>query len=687
MLTIRYINPTGMFSYGRSHNIDVEHKGLVNLVGVNDDKGGDSNGAGKSSLFNAMCEILYGENPTGVSGNEVANQVMDSGFAGRVEFCSWEGIYYRVTYCRAWKEDFYPVDTDNKVKYRGAKPSLFFDKFEDDQWKDARADSMKNTKELIVEALGITYGRFLSIAYLSHRIGSLFLRGTNADRMDIMAGITGVEEWDNILVNARAKKLSIQHESAAAQQKLSHEEGALAQLQIRLVQMESADYPAQLVTLGESLKKGVDSLASIEEIIIQKQEEVEGLSADLASAYERTGAGDLSQQISDLAVKESELRNPSFIDDSLPEFDPVHRQNVEYKRIELDRLRGTIRAVTGEADVWALEECPTCGSTITETMRKQVQSKVDKLEEENTALEGEWVSLVKLCNAEEEKVQKARQTKYNKRLKKADKLKDQVAELRVQLKNSTVEYERVGGLVNQVNADLQQAKVTRAQLGGAQASFTQQQADVKLRVDEVESLKNSIQVKEGLIAPLKANVDSDTEELAILGWVIQNVPYIKLHRMSVAMSHLSDKVNGYLSDMGDTVRVNITSFDEKKSTKGAGDVKDMLKSEVKVEVIDGEKNIDPRLYSDGETSKISNALIRALHELAMQGGHGCNLILLDEIFSFVDLNNSQRLAESFRDVGKGTTLVTDNSGYVNDLMEFAEVWVARKRNGMTLLEA
>jgi len=188
------------------------------------------------------------------------------------------------------------------------------------------------------------------------------------------------------------------------------------------------------------------------------------------------------------------------------------------------------------------------------------------------------------------------------------------------------------------------------------------------------------------VSELKQAIEGDLADLSVMEWLISNIPFVKLHRMSVAMSHLSELVNRYLSEMGDTVRVNLSSFREKKSGKGAGDVKDLLKSEIKVEVVDGGKNIDPRLYSDGETSKISNALIRALHDLATSAGHGCNLVLLDEIFSFVDASNSQRLAESFKDVVAGTTLVTDNSGHVSNLMEFNEVWTARKTNGMTVLE-
>jgi hypothetical protein len=60
---------------------------------------------------------------------------------------------------------------------------------------------------------------------------------------------------------------------------------------------------------------------------------------------------------------------------------------------------------------------------------------------------------------------------------------------------------------------------------------------------------------------------------------------------------------------------------------------------------------------------------------------------LDEIFSYVDANNSQRIASSFSDIpAEMTYIVTDNSGMVNDLMSFNETWTARKSNGLTTIE-
>jgi hypothetical protein len=62
-------------------------------------------------------------------------------------------------------------------------------------------------------------------------------------------------------------------------------------------------------------------------------------------------------------------------------------------------------------------------------------------------------------------------------------------------------------------------------------------------------------------------------------------------------------------------------------------------------------------------------------------------MLMDEIFSFVDVGNSQKIANSLANfLNKGTVFLTDNSGSVNNLINFDQVWVARKKNGQTMLE-
>lgn len=62
-------------------------------------------------------------------------------------------------------------------------------------------------------------------------------------------------------------------------------------------------------------------------------------------------------------------------------------------------------------------------------------------------------------------------------------------------------------------------------------------------------------------------------------------------------------------------------------------------------------------------------------------------MLMDEIFSFIDSANSQKMAQSFSGILEtGTVILTDNSGKVRDFVDFEKVWVAEKMNGITTLK-
>ena len=429
MLIIRKINPTGMFSYGWVPDIDVEQRGRVHLLGINNDTGGDSNASGKSSLFNSICEILFGENPTEVSGDKVINNKMDSGFAGRVEFVSWEGVYYRVTYCRKWKEDYYPVDNDTQTAYKASTANLFFEKYDGNCWKDLRGSNMGETRKFVLTALGITYSRFVSIAYLSPRVGSTILRGKNADRVDIFAGITGVEEWDKVLANSRSRKISIQQEVASVQQQISYTEGQCQQLQQRLDQMRLTNWEELLAKYDHDLQYQNEQITVIETRINEKLTAIAEATNAQQVAYQQTGVGALSQEISDLTIKVNELCNPHFIDESLSQFDQTHSQNVEDKRAELNLKRGELNAFLSKGDFREIDVCPTCGVPIDAGRKEHIQKEVDIIEEAIIQLEGEVCSLSKVRDDEEERVRSSREITYNERRAYAEELKKEMQKL------------------------------------------------------------------------------------------------------------------------------------------------------------------------------------------------------------------------------------------------------------------
>jgi ABC-type dipeptide/oligopeptide/nickel transport system ATPase subunit len=327
-----------------------------------------------------------------------------------------------------------------------------------------------------------------------------------------------------------------------------------------------------------------------------------------------------------------------------------------------------------------MKNCPTCGSKIDKAKKDSISTKIAEME---SAL-----------NVAREDFRASKESWDYFKNNETQRFHNEIELLRSSISKSQEEIQKELNTYHSIDSSVSEKNVI-IESHNNKMNYIKSMGDVKNR--EINNIEESLKKLESIklrIAKSSVEIDeksssiySITGDIGICDWFINNVPYIKLHKLSTSMEELTNVVNGYLSDMGDTIRVNISSFDEKAKKKNAADVKDLLKSEVKVEINDGDKKIDPRLYSDGEISKVSNAFIRGLNELARKFGYGCNLMLLDEVFSFIDMDNSHKLVDSFKkDFRKrGTVLITDNSGISENLLTFDGTWIARKSNGKTVL--
>lgn len=666
MLYVTAIQPTGMLSFGPSELIPLNENKFVNLTGVNEDKNGDSNGAGKTSFFNSICRILFGEDPTGVKSDKVSNTLWGHGYAGRLEFISWENIPYRITDCRDWKEgNYYPNDNDNQAVYKGTK--LFLDRWDGSRWVDCQGKGILDTRKIIIRAIGMSYSRFLAISYMSHRVGDLFLRGDDKDRMDVLSGVSGVEAWDRKAEDFRNRRKPVNKEIADKTQSLSYKEGQLAMLQQQLEPLLTTDWNAVILQATKAIGTLHGNIEAAQKIVSSIQARY-----NLAVNDANPPSSNIYQNRQELVRQQATLRVQS--ESPLPETD-----DIKAFRAEISRLNGVKSSYSGEVGLATLEKCPTCGHKVTKAQKDRITKKVEDAEtdlaHQQSLLNGALIQL-----SEENKTQKTEILGQIVNLSnQIDQIDQQVAQIDAARVEAGKKISLISGELNAANAELNNFNYEKVRLEGQLTQYDTKKGEVVKAQAAVAEATNGID-------SLKVEIETLQAEVAVYDWFIQNIPYIKLHKLSLTMKLLSDRTNHYFEDMGDTTRIKISPFNEKQKKKGA-DLKDLLKGEVNVEITDGDKNIDPRLYSDGETSKISNALIRALHDMATSNGHGCNLIMLDEIFSFVDTNNSQKLAESFySNLSKGITLITDNSGVVQNLMNFDETWVARKKNGITTIE-
>jgi len=689
-LTIHSVNPTGMFSYGKSESIPILNKGLVHLVGQNDDQGGDSNGSGKSSLFNAICELLFHENPTGAKNDDVVNKVWGKGMAGRLTFTAKDGNHYRITYCRNWKDSFYDVDNDNKIAYCGT--ALFLDRYDKSAgvWRDFRGSGMPETKEKIKDLVGITYQRFLAISYMSHRVGNMFLRGTNKDRMDLLSGIIGIEEWDAILEKCRKLRKGLKDQTDSLIGKISYEEGSIQTLREQLQNIRVHDIHNTIVRLAEEVtaKREEWALKNNEKKLVE--EELRSVQEEQHKTLNQDRIDLLKQEDAKLRIELNSLersRQPKHISQ-----DADLLQKLNSINSEISQLEGQLRYIEKSDNVLLdTDNCPTCESPISQEKKDHIKQEkknvIDEISSKISKLKNESVS-VNTMLSEDLEVRKSEETARQESLYiKAQEIIMRLNQIHEDVNREYAAYKGFEGKLREVqdriNALVSELNEIRTE--GSRRSSEIEHLQSKL--SDFGTLEGQISEKQANVSFLRDEIGGIQQDLDEYSWLIDNIPAIKLHKMGAAMEEISNLVNDYFISLGDTLRVNISPFNPKVKPKNASDVKSMMKDEVSVRIVDGQKDILPSLYSDGELGKVSLAISKALNEIARKSGQGCNLMMMDEIFGFMDAANSQRIAQSLSSLlNRGTVFLTDNSDKVRDLVNFKHVWTARKSNGQTVLE-
>jgi len=686
MLELVSVNPTGMFSYGPSKDVDLRNKGLVNLVGVNQDKQGCSNGAGKTSLFNAICELLFRQNPTGAKNDEIINNSWDRGFCGRISFKSWEQVPCRVTYCRKWKEVYYEVDNDTETSYTGT--SLYFDKFLEGKWRNQCGASMADTSASIVSAIGLSYAQFVSISYMSHRVGSVFLRGSNKERMDLMSGIAGIEEWDRVLDNSRSSRRDLLSSVQDTERKVAFEEGQISALNNQLEGLNRVDWGKQQEEYTVNYAAFKELLTTFNVSLSVKQGELEVLQAQKGALVDGNKLELLHAELSDkeaaCSTLGSDFRPPEITADDAYQALLAAKNT---KSHELAGLQATVRVVKSGSDVLlSSDQCPTCGAKISKTKKDKYLKSVADAEKAVVAVSVEIEDIGRQMTQFEAISMEARLKLEGEKAQKLGVLQEEIEGKKKEINDLYYEQRKIDPQIQQCNSDISELQQKVSSTEGSIRSLSQYMAQCDENLEKIDVVMGQLSQAGASLLAVNQEVERLSGEVVIVDWVISNVPYIKLHKVSVTMQELSTLANQYLSGMGESIRVEISAFDEKKGKKGAADLKDMLKGEIKVVIRDGLKEIPPKLYSEGETGTISNALVLALNDLAKSLGYGCNVVLLDEIFAFIDGANSQKLAQSIEAPAVGTTFITDNSGNVSNFINFSETWVALKENGITTME-
>jgi DNA repair exonuclease SbcCD ATPase subunit len=190
------------------HTFSFSRKGLVLICGRNlDDPRCDSNGAGKSSLFDALDWALFGKVPRGDHVDSVIHDCATS-CQVRVELEDDGGR---------------PIVIERR---RGKESSLRF-------WvagEDRQALDVRETQKHIEKVLGVDRDTFHAAVYFGQTDLIRYADSTDAERMEVLTRILQLEEIDGLLERTKGLLQALSDQEAASRERLarlSAEEGVL----------------------------------------------------------------------------------------------------------------------------------------------------------------------------------------------------------------------------------------------------------------------------------------------------------------------------------------------------------------------------------------------------------------------------------------------------------------------------
>jgi DNA repair exonuclease SbcCD ATPase subunit len=691
MLDILNINPTGYYSFGIHETIKLDQLGLVLLEGKNNDRSGNPNGAGKTSLFNALTSILFDKNPLGISGEAIVNEKLGKSF-GKVGFLDKNGTAWRVIVTRKWrKTDKYPdaeFDEPSEWLNHGEKYSgtdVYLERWDRQRaiWVDERGTNnpgdarleLKATRQKLLVVLGVTYDQFMAVGYLAQQQSMRFINGTHKERMQVIADLGDISIWDK-----RRDKIK---------EKIKIVESEIDRLHSIVIGANKAG--------GIVQKPNPNDKSAYENIIEGNIREAQWCLNKIAAASEfkagwLQGHAVLDELISTkmteqrtLAVQRQSITNSinKCVRDQTDEF---RRLLEKPKDAELANLEIKLRETRGIISTrkWDLEQllpgsgrCPRCRSLVTdEHLLRQKELFLAEIRE----LEALTVKLNEEIKLSNEKWEQASQR--------------DIAELNARYDSIKSDLDAMACIIdasiNAVDASIAQARNNKLSLGpdpelkisslsmermGYLAALSQ--AEEKLRDwDRQESAWTEFNK---IIESSKNDIVSLEDELKYLR-ILERMfgdKGIKAHKLSVILAQLNHLVQKFLDILTDgAVNVHVSPFREK--TDGS------LSADIQIMVKEGEKTDVPfDLYSGGEKQQIVLAFIGAFWQVASLQGSGVNLLCLDEIFGPLDDQNAvgvYNYLEYIKSQGKSTILITTHSNEVKNQLNFNKVWVVEKTN-------
>ncbi len=650
------------------HNfLAYRHPAPLNLEGVHIACLAGENGAGKSSLLDAITWALWGRARSNSLDDLIHQGQADMSVALTFDYA---GARYRVARQR-------------KGGKKAGQSLLEFQALHDGRWRSLSGAKLAETQQKIVDVLKLDYDTFVNSAYLVQGRADEFTTRTPAERKQVLADILGLSQWEAYEDRAKAKAQLLADEIQRLEGELEGIERELGRRAEYEAELLAAEANAREVAARlEAAERQWADRENIRAELVAAQKEIERLTADLASwkqhledaesaldqARLRADAEAFTRELEALHAQLASLEESERQRQTLAE----HRQQRREERAALKGENVTLGPQTEplknriEALQAATEPvCPTCGQPLTEDHRHRIlaelQAEVESRRErykQNLARTKEIDSLLAECDRTISRLEAD--------LRQRPALQDRLAALRANMAGAAEAQQQVELLTRQrevwqtrLAADegrRQQVEHRADDLARtlAGASLTQAKMDqVRLEKTEADMAVGGARQKLNTLVNFERQRTRRKEEHRKLAeqkglyeelrgaFGKRGVPAMIIETVVPEIEVAANELLHRMTDGRMRVRV-----DTRKALK-TGDLREALDISISDEL--GTRSYE--LYSGGEAFRINFAIRIALSRLlARRAGAQLRALFIDEGFGTQDSQGRERLVAAINSI-------------------------------------
>jgi DNA repair exonuclease SbcCD ATPase subunit len=603
--------------------VTFDKPGVVLVEGLNHDSPSSiSNGAGKSSIFEALFWVLFSKTKRGLGSDEVINNVTRKNCRVMLEFDN-----YRII--RTRKDD----ELGTVLLFQQHQP--------DEEWKDLTLGSTRDTQKLIEDTIKMSELTFSKVAYFGQGDVKGFAELTDADLKKVFEQALGLTFFAEYLEKVKDHRITLAMELRETENLRDRA------LRDRAHTIEKMDILQR--SIEEHEKRRAEERLKLEADRAELDRERERIENNADSALSEIG-----KELATLAVKATEKNSLEA------SHHQIHNRWLELNRLLAGKqtqnsiLAGEVESL--KAEIITVEAkpgtpCETCGK-VYETTDLEIarQNLMRRLEERILAHD------TGLC---EEQLIKARMEEILREIELLrEKLSDydQVAPRTVHLKTRRDEWIRTRG--ERLSAIMKRTKEIESLLDELERKEPRVRAEFEKAKNELARIEDAITMFTGRIG----NLETEVETARLLEEILGNGG-MKSYVFDAITPQLNKLIDRNIKKLDD-IDVEVTTVTKLKS----GEYRE--KFFIKVHNHHGANVFQGN--SGGEMQKINLAISLAINRLVRTIAEGSiNTIFLDECFENLDEGSSERVLELIDSIDTPNVfLITQRQG-IKELVPYS----------------